>query len=104
LLLSSPVTVAGPLRYLTAFRSSDTGYCRISIVEASGIVKVLYRTITPFVSQERGCGAPTEVRQALSDQVSLSLAGKNLLNQVYQSVNGYVMPPLSFWVGAELRL
>jgi len=45
-----------------------------------------------------------EVRQALSDQVSLSLAGKNLLNQVYQSVNGYVMPPLSFWVGADLRL
>jgi len=26
LLLSSPVTVAGPLRVLTAFRSSDTGY------------------------------------------------------------------------------
>ena len=45
-----------------------------------------------------------EARQALNDNLSLTLAGKNLLNQVYQSVNGYVMPPLSFWVGAELRL
>jgi len=45
-----------------------------------------------------------EARQALNDQLSLTLAGKNLLNQVYQSVDGYVMPPLSFWVGADLRL
>ena len=41
---------------------------------------------------------------ALNEHLSLTLAGKNLLNQVYQSVNGYLMPPLSFWVGAELTL
>jgi outer membrane receptor protein involved in Fe transport len=45
-----------------------------------------------------------EVRQTLNDHWSLSLAGKNLLNQVYQSLDGYVMPPLSFWLGAEVRL
>jgi outer membrane receptor protein involved in Fe transport len=45
-----------------------------------------------------------EVRQELSDRIELTVAGKNLLNQVYQSVNGYVMPPLSFWIGAELTL
>ncbi len=40
----------------------------------------------------------------ISDHLSLTLAGKNLLNQVYQTAYGYVMPPLSFWVGAELSL
>ena len=45
-----------------------------------------------------------EVQQLVGDRLSLTLAGKNLLNQVYQSVNGYVMPPLSIWVGAELAL
>jgi outer membrane cobalamin receptor len=45
-----------------------------------------------------------EARQMLNDQLSLTLAGKNLLNRVYQTAYGYVMPPLSFWVGAELRL
>lgn len=45
-----------------------------------------------------------EVRQRLTSGLSLSLSGKNLLNQVYQTVNGYAMPPLSFWVGAELSL
>lgn len=44
-----------------------------------------------------------EARQQLTPNLALSLAGKNLLNQVYQTVNGYAMPPLSFWVGAELR-
>ena len=44
-----------------------------------------------------------EVRQKISPSLTLALAGKNLLNQVYQTVSGYVMPPLSFWLGAELR-
>ena len=45
-----------------------------------------------------------EARQQLTQALALSLAGKNLLNQVYQTVNGYVMPPLSFVVGIELSL
>jgi len=45
-----------------------------------------------------------EVRQKISPSLTLALAGKNLLNQVYQTVSGYVMPPLSFWLGAELSL
>jgi vitamin B12 transporter len=45
-----------------------------------------------------------EVRQALNDHLSLTLTGKNLLNQVYQTAYGYPMPPLSIWVGADLRL
>ena len=45
-----------------------------------------------------------EVRQQLTPAMAISLAGKNLLNQVYQTVNGYVMPPFSFWVGLELSL
>ena len=45
-----------------------------------------------------------EARQTLNDHLSITLAGKNLLNRVYQTAYGYVMPPLSFWVGADLRL
>jgi outer membrane receptor for ferrienterochelin and colicins len=45
-----------------------------------------------------------EARQQLTQALALSLAGKNLLNQVYQTVNGYVMPPLSFVVGIDLSL
>jgi outer membrane cobalamin receptor len=45
-----------------------------------------------------------EANLALNDNLSLTLTGKNLLNQVYQTADGYVMPPLSIWVGAELRL
>jgi outer membrane receptor protein involved in Fe transport len=45
-----------------------------------------------------------EARQVISEHLALTLQGKNLLNEVYQTVDGYVMPPLSFWVGAELRL
>lgn len=45
-----------------------------------------------------------QARQVVSDHLSLTLEGKNLLNQVYQTANGYVMPPLSFWLGAELSL
>jgi outer membrane cobalamin receptor len=45
-----------------------------------------------------------EARRVISEHLALTLEGKNLLNQVYQTVDGYVMPPLSFWVGAELRL
>jgi outer membrane cobalamin receptor len=45
-----------------------------------------------------------EVRRVLGDHWVLSLEGKNLLNQVYQSLDGYPMPPLSLWVGAELKL
>jgi vitamin B12 transporter len=45
-----------------------------------------------------------EARQTLNDHLSLTMEGKNLLNQVYQTAYGYVMPPLSFWVGADLRL
>jgi outer membrane receptor protein involved in Fe transport len=45
-----------------------------------------------------------EASRAVNDYLSLTLAGKNLLNQVYQTANGYVMPPLSIWVGADLRL
>jgi vitamin B12 transporter len=45
-----------------------------------------------------------EARQQLTPAMAISLAGKNLLNQVYQTVNGYLMPPFSFWVGIELSL
>jgi vitamin B12 transporter len=45
-----------------------------------------------------------EARQQLTPALALSLAGKNLLNQVYQTVNGYVMPPLSFVVGIDFSL
>jgi outer membrane cobalamin receptor len=45
-----------------------------------------------------------EARQVVSEHLVLTLEGKNLLNQVYQTVDGYVMPPLSFWLGAELSL
>jgi len=43
-----------------------------------------------------------EARQQLTPALALSLAGKNLLNQAYQTVNGYIMPPLSFWLGIEM--
>jgi vitamin B12 transporter len=45
-----------------------------------------------------------QARRVVSDHLSLTLEGKNLLNQVYQTANGYVMPPMSFWLGAELLL
>jgi vitamin B12 transporter len=45
-----------------------------------------------------------EARRVLNDHLTVTLAGKNLLKQVYQTAFGYPMPPLSFWVGAELRL
>lgn len=45
-----------------------------------------------------------EVRQKLSSNLIVFVAGKNLLNTVYETVNGYIMPPLSFWLGAELSL
>jgi outer membrane cobalamin receptor len=45
-----------------------------------------------------------DVRLQVNPHLRLSLAGKNLLNQVYQTVNDSLMPPLSFWVGAELTL
>ncbi len=45
-----------------------------------------------------------EVRRELGGHWSLTLEGKNLLNQVYESLDGYPMPPLSFWLGAELKL
>lgn len=43
-----------------------------------------------------------EARWELTPNLTLSVAGRNLLNQVYQTSSGYVMPPLSIWVGAEL--
>jgi vitamin B12 transporter len=42
-----------------------------------------------------------DAKVQLLENVALSVAGKNLLNTVYQTVNGYVMPPFSFWLGAE---
>jgi outer membrane cobalamin receptor len=45
-----------------------------------------------------------EARQQLTPALALSLAGKNLLNQAYQTVNGYIMPPFSFNVGISLSL
>jgi outer membrane cobalamin receptor len=43
-----------------------------------------------------------DARQQLSSNLSVSLAAKNLLNSVYQSVEGFIMPPLSFWLGIEM--
>jgi outer membrane cobalamin receptor len=43
-----------------------------------------------------------DARQQLTPNLAVSLAGKNLLNTVYQTVSGYVMPPLSLWLSAEL--
>ncbi len=45
-----------------------------------------------------------QLKQRLGDRWSMTLEGKNLLNQVYQSLDGYPMPPLSFWTGVELRI
>ena len=45
-----------------------------------------------------------EARQQLTEFLALSLTGKNLLDQAYQTVNGYIMPPLSFSVGVDLSL
>ncbi len=45
-----------------------------------------------------------EARQKITRFLTLTLAGKNLLNQVYQTVSGYVMPPFTFWLGAEISL
>ncbi len=42
-----------------------------------------------------------DVKVQLLQNVALTVAGKNLLNTVYQTVNGYVMPPFSFWLGLE---
>jgi len=44
-----------------------------------------------------------DARQQLSTNLAVSLAAKNLLNTVYQSVSGYIMPPLSFWLGLEAK-
>ena len=44
-----------------------------------------------------------DARQQLSRNLAVSLAAKNLLNTVYQSVSGYIMPPLSFWLGLEAK-
>lgn len=43
-----------------------------------------------------------DIRQQLGQDLAVSVAGKNLLNTAYQSVNGYIMPPLSFWLGLEM--
>ena len=43
-----------------------------------------------------------DAKVQLLESVALTIAAKNLLNSVYQTVNGYVMPPLSLWLGAEL--
>jgi len=42
-----------------------------------------------------------QARRQLTSNLALSVAGRNLLNQVYQTSGGYVMPPLSVWVGVE---
>jgi outer membrane receptor protein involved in Fe transport len=44
-----------------------------------------------------------EARQRLTPNLAVSLSGKNLLNTVYQTVSGYIMPPLSIWLGLEIR-
>jgi outer membrane cobalamin receptor len=43
-----------------------------------------------------------DARQRLSPNLAVSLSGKNLLNTVYQTVSGYIMPPLSIWLGLEM--
>jgi outer membrane cobalamin receptor len=43
-----------------------------------------------------------EARQRLTPNLAVSLSGKNLLNTVYQTVSGYIMPPLSIWLGLEI--
>ena len=43
-----------------------------------------------------------DARQQISENIAVSLAGKNLLNTVYQTVSGYIMPPLSLWLGLEM--
>ena len=43
-----------------------------------------------------------DAKVQLLEGMALTIAAKNLLNSVYQTVNGYVMPPLSLWLGAEL--
>jgi outer membrane cobalamin receptor len=43
-----------------------------------------------------------EARQRLTPNLAVSLSIKNLLNTVYQTVGGYIMPPLSIWLGLEM--
>jgi outer membrane cobalamin receptor len=43
-----------------------------------------------------------EARQKLSPHLAVSAAAKNLLNAAYQTVEGYIMPPVSVWIGAEM--
>jgi vitamin B12 transporter len=43
-----------------------------------------------------------EARQRLTPNLAVSLSGKNLLNTIYQTVNDYIMPPLSIWLGVEI--
>jgi len=45
-----------------------------------------------------------DARWQVNPHLDLTLAGKNLLNQAYQTVNDSLMPPLSIWVGAEVKL
>lgn len=43
-------------------------------------------------------------RQELTKNLTLSVAGKNIFNQLYSAQAGYVMPPFSLWTGVELRM
>jgi outer membrane cobalamin receptor len=43
-----------------------------------------------------------DARQRLSPNLAVTLAGKNLLSTPYQTVSGYIMPPLSLWLGLQM--
>ncbi len=45
-----------------------------------------------------------ELRRQLTKALAVSLAVKNLLNSSYEVVSGYIMPPVSAWLGLEARL
>ncbi len=91
-----------PMHAASAAVRYDSGSTRLS-VDARVVGK-------RFIDEPNSISLPAyvvvnaEARQQLTPALALSLAGKNLLNQVYQTVNGYIMPPFSFNVGIDLSM
>jgi vitamin B12 transporter len=45
-----------------------------------------------------------QVRHQITDYLTLQAGIDNLLNNIYEVIDDYVAPPISFWLGAELTL
>jgi len=44
------------------------------------------------------------LKERVAKNLTLSIAGKNIFNELYSTQSGYVMPPFSLWTGIELRM